>query len=265
VKKNLWFVFVALAMVAIFTVAGCKPTTPTTPTPTPTATPAPTVAPDKACPKVVSTVASKAYANDVGTKAFQVVITFDEPITSTCIENPANWEVYVKNSGRIGSDFKSTNGRKVSVSSISISNDYKKVTLKAAVDESFTYTVVYMVYNDNTGIFDEVSVFAISKTFNGLICSEGDAKTYVEPDTKAEDSKAGEIEGIEYSSLNYVESRSLPSAPTAADVVIWKLKNCVVCDDLNNCCCDYSGSDCCLEPVCEECVEACPLGGGICQ
>jgi len=263
VKKNLWFVFVALAMVAIFTVAGCKPTTPPTPTATPTATPAPTVAPDKACPKVVSTVASKAYTNNDGNKAFQVVITFDEPITSTCIENPANWEVYVKNSGRIGSDFKSTNGKKVSVSSISISNDYKKVTLKAAVQESFTYTVIYSVYNNSNGLFADYSL-QVPKTFDGLICSEGDAKTYVEIDTKAEDAAVAK-QGIVPHSLNYVKSRSLPSAPTAADVVIWKLKNCVVCDDLNNCCCDYSGSDCCLEPVCEECVEECPLGGGICQ
>lgn len=262
-KKNLWFVFVALAMVAIFTVAGCRPMTPSTPTPTPTATPAPTVAPDKACPKVVSTVASKAYTNVDGTKAFQVVITFDEPITSTCIENPANWEVYVKNSGRIGSDFKSTNGKKVSVSSISISNDYKKVTLKSAVQESLTYTVVYSVYSRVYGTFTDYGL-QITKTFDGLICSEGDAKTYVEPDTKAEDAAAA-ARGINYEPLNYVKSRSLPSAPTAADVVIWKLKNCVVCDDLNNCCCDYSGSDCCLEPVCETCVEGCPLGGGICQ
>ena len=264
-KKNLWFVFVALAMVAIFTVAGCRPMTPSTPTPTPTATPAPTVAPDKACPKVVSTVASKIYeAGRPG--AFKIVITFDEPITSACIENPANWEVYVKNSGRIGSDFKSTNGRKVSVSSISISNDYKKVTLKAAVEESFTYTVIYSVYNNATGQFTDYGL-QITKTFDGLICSEGDAKTYVEPaDTKAEDAAvAGPPYNLPYDPRNYVKSRSLPSAPTAADVVIWKLKNCVVCDDLNNCCCDYSGSDCCLEPVCEECVEGCPLGGGICQ
>jgi len=266
VKKNLWFVFVALAMVAIFTVAGCRPMTPSTPTPTPTATPTPTVAPDKACPKVVSTVASKAYTNVDGTKAFQVVITFDEPITSTCIENPANWEVYVKNSGRIDSDFKSTNGKKVSVPpSISISNDYKKVTLKASVEESLTYTVVYSVYDNGTGRFTEYGL-QITKPFNGLICSEGDAKTYVEPDTKKEDAEALRAIGVTgYHPLNYVKSRSLPSAPTAADVVIWKLKNCVVCDDLNNCCCDYSGSDCCLEPVCETCVEGCPLGGGICQ
>jgi len=126
-----------------------------------------------------------------------------------------------------------------------------------------TYTVVYSVYDSVYGTFTDRGL-QITKPFDGLICSEGDAKTYVEPDTKKEDAAAAAA-GIVYSPLNYVKSRSLPSAPTAADVVIWKLKNCVVCDDLNNCCCDYSGSDCCLEPVCEECVEACPLGGGICQ
>jgi len=235
VKKNLWFVFVALAMVAIFTVAGCKPTTPPTPTATPTATPAPTVAPDTACPKVVSTVVSKIYdANNPG--AFKIVITFDEPIESDCVENPDNWTITVSNSGRQDDELEAT--------PYEVTIDGKKLIVKATVKEEVDYSVVYIGATSGSLTKNDV-------LFYGLICNTADADDYADGDLTIPDGT--------------VVISSSPAAPTVADVVKWELNGCFIYDELGNGCCTFSGSDCCLEPVCEECVEECPLGSSICQ
>ncbi|NSW76540.1 MAG: hypothetical protein HPY68_07165 [Candidatus Atribacteria bacterium] len=244
-KKNLWFVFVALAMVAIFTVAGC---TPSTPTPSPTATPtvAPTVAPDTACPKVVSTVVSKAYSVG-GSYNFKIVITFDEPVElSACAEDPANWTVTVSNSKR---DYYAPGADPISADVVDVEADGKKVVLYASVYENVSYDVIYYDGNGNLGRD------TFKYEFPGLICSEADAEAYA----------TGYEEGEGWSDSNVVVSSSV-SAPTVADVVSWKLTGgCFIYDELGNGCCSFSGEDCCLEPVCEECVEECPLGSGICQ
>jgi len=240
VKKNLWFVFVALAMVAIFTVAGCKPTTPTTPTPTPTATPAPTVAPDTACPKVVSTVVSKIYDYGVDGKpilgAFKIVITFDEPIESDCVENPDNWTITVSNSGRQTKELDAT--------PYEVTIDGKKLIVKATVEEEVTYSAVYIGATSGSATKDNVP-------FYGLICNTADADDYADG-------------GLTNPPGTVVISSS-PAAPTVADVVKWELNGCFIYDELGNGCCTFSGSDCCLEPVCETCVEECPLGSSTCQ
>ncbi|MGQ9473159.1 MAG: hypothetical protein ACUVQZ_06890 [Candidatus Caldatribacteriaceae bacterium] len=228
-KKNLWFVFVALSMMAIFLVAGCKPTTPeTSPSPSPTATP--TVAPDTDYPRVVSTVASKAYDAANGDYNFKVVITFDEPVElSACAENPSNWNVTVKNRERIDNE--------IDADVVDVSVDGKKVILKAYVSEPVSGSV-YVI---------GVGYVNYEGTFKGLICSEDDADRY------------GKLDNVSpYGDLGAVDP------PTVADEVKWSLNDCFIFDELGNGSCSYSGSDCCLEPVCEECVEGCPLGGGIC-
>ncbi len=230
VKKSLWFVLVALSILSIFTVVGCKPTTPGTPSPSPSPTVAPTPVPDTSCPKVVSTVVSKAYDNTYGDAAFEIVITFDEAVDlSACAENVSNWTVTVKNSRRQDSDIGAT--------VYSIKADGKKVILKANVTETVSGTV-YVI---------GVGEVSYRGTFSGLICSEEDAKKYGKLDTVSP-----------YGDLGAVD------APTVADSVEWELDGCFIFDELSNGCCKYSGEDCCLEPVCEECVEECPIGGGIC-
>ncbi len=218
-------------MVAIFTVAGCKPTTPSTPTPTATPTATPTVAPDKACPKVVSTVVSKIYdANNPG--AFKIVITFDEPIESDCIENPDNWAITVSNSGR--------QDTKLSATPYDVEISGKKLIVKATVEENVTYSAVYI--GGTNGSASKV------KTFYGLICNTEDAENY-----------ADYKEVLNIPTGAAVISSS-PAKPTVADVVSWELNGCFIYDELGNGCCTYSGEDCCLEPICETCVEECPLG-----
>lgn len=234
-KKNLWFVFVALAMVAIFTVAGC---TPSTPTPSPTATPtaAPTVAPDTTPPDVVSTVVSKVYgANNYN---FKITITFSEPIESGCIEDPGNWTVAVSNSKR-----QDTNKPSVSVYDVSLSSDAKKAIVLAKVTQTVVYSATYMING-------AIEVVSGNKIFDGLICSTQDAENYAKLPTLP---------------TGAVVIASSPDEPTVADTVSWSFKNCVIQDEFGNPVCNLEGKDCCEEPVCESCVEECELGGGICQ
>jgi|GEM_PF-1256817 len=267
-KKTTWLLL-AISVVAILLVAGCQPTTPaTTPTPTPTAT-ATTPPTDKECPKPVSTVIGSAYSND-GYRT-KLTITFDEPITSGCIEDPKNWDIVVKNSDRKDTSLTEDEG-KVTVLVATLSTDGKKAYVYATVEETLSYVVKDVVYSYKVGTtvynngFAE-GPFAVTDTFKGLICSEDDADDYATPDTDKSSKlfagvksaaslpSGGELVGI----LDY-DLVSGPDTPEYADVVEWKLKDCVIADELGNACCDYSGSACCLEPTCATCEEGCPLG-----
>ena len=128
-RKSTWLLLV-LALAAILLVAGCSPTTPPNgeepngeePTPPPA---------DTKCPEVVKTEVSKLFDPD-GRANFQIVITFDENIESTCIQNPANWTIKVANKGRITSP--------IGANPISIAVDGKVVTVKAWVAETYDVT-----------------------------------------------------------------------------------------------------------------------------
>ncbi len=130
-KKSTWLLLV-LAIAAIFLVAGCAPTGPA---PTPPdengEEPPPTPPADTKCPEVVKTEVSKLFDPD-GRANFQIVITFDENIESTCIQNPANWTIEVANKGRITSP--------IGANPISIAVDGKVVTVKAWVAETYDVT-----------------------------------------------------------------------------------------------------------------------------
>ena len=247
-KKYVWLLIAAAFAVAVLAMVGCRPaeTPAASPSPSPTVTPTP----DTNCPKVVSTVVEKAYGTD-GTN-FKITVTFDEPIVSGCIEDPSKWSITVKNSGRKDKEITKNDG--VVVNGVSLSPDLKKAIVKAAVTEKITYAVLYAVYDTVTGDVYEY-YGTVKKDFSGLICSEDDAKRYADPGLKAGDLG---IDTEEEDLVGYAITNV--SAPTVADTVVWKLEGCVVCDELGYCCCDYSDSDCCLEPTCPTCVEECPLG-----
>jgi len=258
-KKNLWVLLALSALIAMFIIAGCAPKPSPSPTPTPTATPKPTPKPDTAAPKVVSTDVYKFYGTStcstcvddicitVGEELyccdeygnFKIVITFDEnidPLKSSCMLNPGNWTIDVTNSGRYAKG-------NINAEVYDVAIDGKKVILTGGVIEAGTN----VVHPDPTNPTSGVDVFY---TFCGLICNTNDAKAY-----------AAAVNG-DYNGFPVV---GVIAPPATADSVSWTLSStCVVSDELGNSACGYSGSDCCLEDTCEECVDECPLGSDIC-
>jgi len=276
-KKTTWLLL-AISLVAMLLVAGCTPTTPAptaSPSPSPSPTVAPTPKPDKECPKVVSTTVTEGtwtFLPYTFENAIKLTVTFDEPVTSTCIENTNKWDITIKNDGRKD---KLIDGLVPAV--VDLSDDGKKVDVYFWYCEPLSYVVKDVVYQIDgvNGVAE--GVFTIYDEFCGLICSEDEADEYAKPSDETIIEQAGYIatgyddiyydpttyEYYEIKILNY-DLVSGPSAPKYADTVEWKLKNCVVSDELGNQCCDYSGSACCLEPTCEEC--GCPIGSEVpCQ
>jgi len=237
-RKSTWLLLV-LALAAILLVAGCEPTTPAPTPPENGEEPPPTPPGDKACPKVVKTVVNNLYESEPG--LFKITITFDEDIYSACVENPGNWTIKVKNSGRQNKEIDAIVGNPIIVGN--------KIITYAYVEELVDYKVKY---EDAAG--DKDIFVATDVPFLGLICSEDDADRY-----------ATNYEGdVDWGELWDVISSNV-AAPTAADLVTWGLKEgCAISDVLGNTCCEYSGSACCIEPYCEECDEGCPFTGGVC-
>jgi len=268
-KKNLWVLLALSALIAMFVIAGCAPKP--TPTPTPTPTTEPTAPPaDTAAPKVVSTEVFKYYGavgnscNDCGycdlpsvegalysncdcdpdttfekvlpltSQNFKIVITFDENIdslVSSCIYNPASWEIFVKNAGRV------TKSIPAIFRSAEING--KQIIVTASIMENGSLTLI-----PGYGVDPVTNYFA----FCGLICNLNDAKQY-----------AAVVNGP------YAIYSFAMAAPTVADEVTWKLLgSCVVADELGNLTCGYSGSDCCLEATCDTCEEGCPFDDPTC-
>ncbi len=275
-RKSTWLLLV-LALAAILLVAGCEPTTPA-PTPPENGeepTPPPT---DKECPKVVKTEVAKAYITGEG-YGFKLTITFNEAITSSCVEDLTKWTITVKNSDREDDELTIVD-ENITIKDISVSDDGKKVYVKAKVTEPLTYSfkavVAEAVYETvsadkvewklkNCVVADELgnACYAmtyygkVSKNFEGLICSEDDAERYAE---LTKEDIAGAFDGLDEDDILDFEIIEGPGTPKSADTVEWKLKDCVVADELGNACCDYSGSACCLEPTCAECEAPCILG-----
>jgi len=227
-KKTTWLLL-AISVVAMLLVAGCTPTTPTptvSPSPTATATTPPT---DKECPKVVSTVVTKLYANDpTKDPNFQIKITFNENISSGCLENLSKWTVTVTNPGRQDAD------GKIAATIDDIIVGEKTVTIKARVEESVKYAVSYIIpgtTGDSLGI--GMNYFIVP--FYGLICDETDAKAY-----------AGNYKKSDYLKDKIILESDV-TAPTTYDLVSWTLSDCAVADDLGNSCCNFSGSGCCMQ------------------
>lgn len=242
-RKSTWLLLV-LALAAILLVAGCEPTTPAPTPPENGEEPPPTTPPaDKECPKVVKTVVNNLYESDPGW--FKITITFDEDIYSACAENPDNWTIKVKNSGRQNKEIGAFVGESIIVGN--------KIIMYAYVGEPVDYKVKYENVEGDKAIFAPQDV-----PFLGLICSEDDADRYA---TNYEGATYG---GEEWDELWDVISSNV-AAPTAADLVTWGLKEgCAIFDVLGNTCCEYSGSACCIEPYCEECDEGCLFTGGVC-
>ncbi|WP_369018325.1 hypothetical protein QBE54_00095 [Thermatribacter velox] len=241
-KKSLWLLLVVAALIAVFAVAGCmQGTTPEEPTQPeePTTPPA-----DTACPQVVSTVVTKMYAWNSTQPNFKITITFDENIQSQCADNPANWVITVSNplTSRDDERFLATSnytGTKTTTGTVTITG----ITIK-----------------DNQIIVearaeDDVSAATVegSGTFYGLICSPEDAEDYYDEIDSGNSVYWDTTSGDPKLSIDY------------ADEISWALSSgCVISDELGNGCCGYSGSDCCVEPVCETCEEYCPLGEETC-
>jgi len=270
-KKTTWLLL-ALSLVAMLLVAGCQPTTPEE-SPSTSPSTSPTTAPtDKECPKPVSTAIGSAYISYSyieglpfygGFYSTKLTITFDEPVTSGCIEDPENWNIVVKNSDR-----KTTEIGNLIPWRVTLSDDGKKVDVLFDVWESLTYVVKDVVYKTTAGGVSTASgsYTVTDNVFDGLICSEDDADDYATPDyfDIVAALKTAGVPVANYSpTSNPIVGYTLvsgPKTPKYADTVEWKLKDCVVADELGNACCDYSGSACCLEPTCAECEEGCPLG-----
>jgi len=247
-KKNLWVLLALSALIAMFVIAGCAPKPTPTPTPTPTATPT-TPPTDTAAPKVVSTTVYKygaalcqtctgaLYADCEGGGIFNIIIEFDEnidPLVSSCVFNPASWDIKVKNSDRFI-------GGVITANAIAVAVDGKQIAIQAQVYETGTLAPVY----DLVG--KEVTMDPY--LFCGLICGEADAAAY-----------AKEVNN-EKNSLLFL---GLFPAPEVADSIEWTLVNCLIADELGNVNCNYSGSDCCLEATCETCTSECPFGEPAC-
>jgi len=305
-KKNLWILLAISALIAMLVISGCqKPVTPTpTPTPTPTAKPTPT--PDAKCPKVVSTQAYKGYSDFIFNTGiwelekagfFTILITFDEnidPTASSCIYDTANWTVEVSNPGR---------KNEVEARVLATKTDGKKIwVLGHAFEEGNITPVNYKfsfesvagalyVVDSYTGW--DLNIDGCPLDFDnwyeylGLICSTTDATKYInyvngvlwiEPDIEDNDIKIER--SLEEALESYITGRCIRgddfemlsigsgfAAPKVADVVKWELSSsCVIADELGNYCCGFSGEDCCIEPVCTECADECPLetAGGTC-
>lgn len=171
-RKSTWLLLV-LALAAILLVAGCAPTTPGNgdeepgngePTPPPA---------DKACPKVVKTEVSKLYVadpTDLTKPNFQIKITFDENINSSCIENLAKWAITVANTDRVGTP---------TVTKLDVDVDGKIVTVKARVVETgiapTTYELVELPedWEEFTVLADAIAAAqAVVDVVNGYSTSE---------------------------------------------------------------------------------------------
>jgi len=177
--------------------------------------------------------------NPLQSPNFKIVITFDENIdtlVSSCIFNPANWTIKVKNAGRVDTELSS---KEDAVWVKSVEADGKKIIITAAVIEIGTaklnppYPYVPL-YNN----------FA----FCGLVCSSDDAAIY------------SKVVSGPWASQPFAWA-----APKVADEICWELSStCVISDELGNVNCGYSGCDCCLEPTCTTCEEGCPFGDPVC-
>ena len=170
-RKSTWLLLV-LALVAIFLVAGCTATTPPNgeepngeePTPPPA---------DKECPEVVKTEVSKLYVadpTDLTKPNFQIKITFDENINSSCIENLAKWAITVANTDRVGTP---------TVTKLDVDVDGKIVTVKARVVETgiapTTYELVELPedWEEFTVLADAIAAAqAVVDVVNGYSTSE---------------------------------------------------------------------------------------------
>jgi len=178
---------------------------------------------------------------------FKIVITFDENIdelVSSCLYNPANWTVKVKNTGRIDREITNlptetdVDGKKGNVFIQSVVVDGKKIIVSAAIEEYGTLTL-HPTYD--TSVTNDY-------IFCGLICSTNDATAY-----------AKVINGPYYG-FSFAKA-----APTVADEICWVLSStCVISDELGNVNCGYNDCDCCLEATCESCEEGCPFGEPVC-
>lgn len=244
-RKFTWLLLV-LALVAIFLVAGCTATTPPNgeepngeePPPTPT---------DKECPEVVKTEVSKLYVadpTDLTKPNFQIKITFDENINSSCIENLAKWAITVANTDRVGTP---------TVTKLDVDVDGKIVTVKARVVETgiapTTYELVELPedWEEFTVLADAIAAAqAVVDVVNGYSTSE----LFYFLGAYAE------LYGVLLDALEAAEA-ALATADAADDAGALAGLNaayglCAVYDERGNVCCDYEGEACCVESYCEQ-------------
>jgi len=232
---------------------------------------------------------------------FTILITFDEnidPTASPCIYDTANWTVEVSNPGRKKAvDARvlatKTDGKKIwvlghaletgPVTPVEFKFSWKTTTNALYVEDGYTgsdFQTPNIVCVDTADLHEDYY-------YLGLICNTTDATKYInyvngvlwiEPDIEDNDIKiersleeelksyiaGGCIGGHDFQMLSIGSGFA---APKVADVVKWELSSsCVIADELGNYCCGFSGEDCCIEPVCTECADECPLetAGGTC-
>jgi len=230
-KKYVWLLIAAAFAVAVLAMVGCRPAETPAASPSPSPTVAPT--PDTRCPQPVSTVVRSLYNPITGgyLGKIQIVITFDEPIAGDvdCIEDPDYWTFKVVNPTRYDSNTADLIGPDgdVSISSpkITLSDDGKKITIEATVEETDVPEFNY-----------------------GLICDEASAKAYREALDPDGDGK--------------VDNTSVSKYAKFADKIVWTLSAwCDVYDDLGNRCCKDLTDEACCSPVCEPVTtpSGCPL------
>ena len=229
-KKYVWLLIAAAFAVAVLAMVGCRPAETPAASPSPSPTVAPT--PDTRCPQPVSTVVRSLYNpydKDTVDK-IQIVITFDEPIAGDvdCIEDPIYWTFKVVNPTRYTYDPQKD---EVSITfddiDITLSNDGKKITIEAEVEENGVEGFDY-----------------------GLICDERSAKAYRDA-LDALDEEPGKVNGV-----------SVSKYAKFADKIVWTLSAwCDVYDDLGNRCCEDLTGEACCAPVCEPVTtpSGCPL------
>jgi len=234
---------------------------------------------------------------------FTILITFDEnidPTASSCIYDTANWTVEVSNPGRKKAVDARVLATKTDGKKIWVLGHALETGPVTPVEFKFSWknlgTGITCVENGYTGSVFEFSGCSGCTTgqqlqddyyYLGLICNTTDATKYInyvngvlwiEPDIEDNDIKiersleeelksyiaGGCIGGHDFQMLSIGSGFA---APKVADVVKWELSSsCVIADELGNYCCGFSGEDCCIEPVCTECADECPLetAGGTC-
>jgi len=249
-RKSTWLLLV-LALVAIFLVAGCAPTTPPNgeepngeePPPTPPADYCPSIDPNDIKTVVTSLYCGtdETYKEDNGAEAsFSILISFDEEIV-LLDTNPDNWKVEVDRwvHYKVGTELKKYEPQ-----------DIEAKALEVEQVGTNSIRILATVEDDGTNATPNVT---LTSPFYGLICGETCYKEFVDLIVVGGEAAAEAIKDF------YVDFVSWEYIGTAYPYT----------DGLGNTCpdaCKIKGGVCCT--ACETCPPApstppCPPGGCI--
>ena len=270
-KKNL--ILIVLIFILSIVIIGCQKAITPTPSLPPVTNPTAPIS-SNGCPTTWKTVIRTVYSGiaenweeakgfyNFYTNAdpydFKINITFDKPFTLLDY-SPSNWKVYVKRYVPFIYGPYSLEGIYYHTSL----TDPAKMALEGKVHsvevngKNIILNVrLYEIPLHNFYLLDGDSRFEWS--YRGLICNVDNYKNYI----------YGANLNTMVKNLDLMGNYFRESALKYADVVYWKyIGNTLFMDETGNICNDFCGAsdeECCELPVCETCVNNCPLGSN-CQ